>query len=752
MAAAWRQQAAAARIGCLPDDWELPPTMKQVFQNLSDGTTNVVDVPAPQLSAGHVLIRTQASLVSPGTERMLVDFGRASLLDKARQQPERVREVLDKVQTDGLGPTVQAVRSKLSSPIPLGYASAGIILAVGQGVEDFSPGDFVASNGPHAEVVSVPRNLVVKVPRANDRAAMSPAEAAFAPVGAIALQGIRLAEPTLGERFVVTGLGLIGLLTVQLLRSHGCHVLGIDFDPAKLRLAESFGAHTVDLGGGADPLLAAQAFSHRRGVDGVIVTASTKSSEPIHQAAQMCRKRGRLVLVGVTGLELDRSDFYEKELSFQVSCSYGAGRHDASYEARGNDYPFAFVRWTAGRNFEAFLELVAEGRVNVKALISHQFPIADAASAYDALAGDTSVLGISLQHRSEEAVPDRMLLSSQVIVSSARRSPSRGNVAVIGAGGYTQQVLLPALARTGARLDTIVSQGGATAALAASKFGFSRASTDVDAVFSDDAIDSIVIATRHDTHANLTLRALQAGKHVYVEKPLAIRREDVDAIRAEYHRLEEIGTQPVLMVGFNRRFAPLAQDMKRLLDGVEQPKALLATVNAGAIPNSHWIQDPAVGGGRIIGEACHFIDFLRFLVGGSITELTTSAADFSTRDTVSIQMHFDEGSIGTLLYVATGHRRFPKERVEVFVAGRILTLQNFRSLDGVGWPTFRQKRLRAQDKGHAQAMQRFVEVVKSGGDNPVPVHELFESSARSIEAAHGAISASNELLPPQGRP
>jgi threonine dehydrogenase-like Zn-dependent dehydrogenase len=371
--------------------------LRQVFQSLADGTTTVIDVPAPQVVPGHVLIRSQASIISAGTERMLVDFGRANLLDKARQQPDRVKDVIDKARTDGLGPTYDAVRSKLDRPITLGYANAGVVLEVGPGVTDLEPGDVVASNGSHAEVVSVPRNLVVKVPE-REGAPVPAEEAAFASIGAIALQGVRLAAPTLGERFVVTGLGLVGLLTVQLLRAHGCQVLGLDLDAQRLKLAEQFGAQTLDVSGGADPVAIAEAFSDGLGVDGVIVTASTKSSEPMRQAAQMCRKRGRLVLVGVTGLELRREDFYEKELSFQVSASYGPGRYDPAYEVEGQDYPPGFVRWTAGRNLEAFLDLVADGRVELSPLITNRYPLADAPAAYTALSDDPDALGIALTY------------------------------------------------------------------------------------------------------------------------------------------------------------------------------------------------------------------------------------------------------------------------------------------------------------------------------------------------------------------
>lgn len=711
--------------------------MRQVFQNLDDGTTAVVDVPAPQVTAGHVLVRTRASVISAGTERMLVEFSRASVLEKARQQPEKVKQVLDKITTDGLAPTIQAVRSQLGQPIALGYANAGAVLAVGAGVHDVSPGDVVASNGPHAEVVAVPRNLVVRLPSARDGTPLPPEHGAFAPIGAIALQGVRLTQPTLGERFVVTGLGLVGLLTVQLLRAHGCHVLGIDLERSRLDRAEAFGATTVDLAAGMDPVSAAAAFSGTDGVDGVVIAAATKSSDPVRQAAQMCRRRGRIVLVGVTGLALRRADFYDKELSFQVSCSYGPGRYDPDYEDKGHDYPLGFVRWTAGRNFRAFLELVADGRVDLDPLITHRFAIDDAPAAYAALTDADGALGVALTYPQAEVAPDDPALRRDVTlrtdVSSVRRGV--GRVAVIGAGNYTRQALLPALKDTPAALDTIVSRRGATAAQAARDFGFARASTDTDSVLADVTIDSVIVTTRHDTHADLTLRALRAGKHVFVEKPLAIDREELDDVAELVNELADGGAGPLLMVGFNRRFAPLTVTMKRLLDTVAQPKMVVATVNAGPVPADHWTQDPQVGGGRVVGEACHSIDLIRHLVGAPITEVRSSFLETTPRDTASIQLSFEDGSIGTVHYVATGSKRFPKERVEAFAGGRVLQLDNFRTLRGFGWPDFKRQRVRVQDKGHAAGLAAFIRALQTGGPPPIPVAELFEVSSASLEAA-----------------
>ncbi|HXF46142.1 MAG TPA: bi-domain-containing oxidoreductase, partial [Burkholderiaceae bacterium] len=571
--------------------------MLQLLQNLATGETQVVEVPAPQVARGTLLIATRASLVSAGTERMLVDFGRASWIDKARQQPEKVKQVLDKVRTDGLFATLDAVRSKLDQPLALGYCNAGVVLEVGAGVEGFAVGDRVVSNGPHAEIVRVGKNLCARIPEG-----VSDEAAAFTVLGAIGLQGIRLAGPTLGECFVVTGLGLIGLMTVQLLRAHGCRVLGIDLDAGKLALAQRFGAEVCDLARGEDPVARGLAFSGGRGVDGVIVTASTQSSEPIAQAARMSRKRGRIVLVGVTGLELNRADFYEKELTFQVSCSYGPGRYDPAYEQHGNDYPLGFVRWTEQRNFEAVLAMLAEGRLDVAPLISHRFAVRDAARAYDVLVNERSALGIVLQYAGAQpgAQARRVALGAPSPVAPGGQAV----LAAIGAGNYGSRVLIPAFKRAGAQLDTIVSSAGVTAAHHGRKAGFAFASTDVTAdVLGNERVNAVVIATRHDTHARFACEALAAGKHVFVEKPLALTLEEVDAVEAAWRAAAARGAPRLLMVGFNRRFAPLVERMKAMLDTVAAPKAMVYTVNAGALAADHWTQSRETGGGRIVGEA-----------------------------------------------------------------------------------------------------------------------------------------------------
>ncbi len=699
--------------------------MKQVLQNLKDGSTEVAEVPCPRAGRGQLLVQTHRTLVSAGTERMLVEFGKAGLIDKARQQPEKVRMVLDKVRTDGLVPTLEAVRNKLDQPLPMGYCNVGTVVEVGPGVEGFAVGDRVASNGRHAEMVAVPRNLCAKVPDGVDDES-----AAFTVLGAIALQGIRLVAPTLGEAIVVTGLGLIGLVTVQLLRAQGCRVLGLDFDPAKLALARRFGAETVDLSQGADPVAAALAFSRGRGVDGVIVTASTPSNEPMQQAARMSRKRGRVVLVGVVGLELSRADFFEKELTFQVSCSYGPGRYDPLYEEQGQDYPLGFVRWTEQRNFEAVLDMLADGRVDVRPLISHRFDIAEAAAAYGVVGSDAPSLGILLKFADRgSAEGDTAQRSARTVAlptaaagRAARPDGGGPGISVVGAGNYAGAVLVPAFKAAGARLARIASAGGASSVHLGRKFGFAEATTDTAALIADAATDAVVVCTRHDTHADYVTRALAAGKHVFVEKPLALTHAQLDAIAA----VADGAPDRLVMVGFNRRFAPQIGKVQALLRGAPGPKTFVMTVNAGAIPAQHWTQDPAVGGGRLLGEGCHFVDLLRYLADAPIASFHVERMAASTADTASIALRFADGSLGTILYLANGSKAFPKERLEVFAAGRVLQLDNFRRLTGFGWPGFRSMNLWRQDKGQVACAAAFVKAVADGGPAPIPLAQLIE--------------------------
>ena len=707
--------------------------MKQILQSLKSGGTEVAEVPCPAVTRGQILIRSALTLVSAGTERTLIEFGKASLLEKARQQPDKVRMVLDKIGTDGLLPTIEAVRRKLDQPLALGYCNAGVVIEVGEGVTGFKAGDRVASNGRHAEMVCVPSNLCAKIPNAVPDDA-----AAFTVLGAIALHGIRLAQPTLGEAFAVVGLGLVGLMTVQLLRAQGCRVLGLDFDRNRLALARQFGAETVDLESDGDPVAAATAFSMGRGVDGVLIAASTQSSDPVRQAARMCRKRGRIILVGITGLELSRADFYEKELTFQVSCSYGPGRYDPDYEEKGRDYPLGYVRWTEQRNFEAVLEMMSEGRLDVMPLVSHRFPIRDAAKAYEAITGDAPVLGVLIEYPKEANAVSRAQERTVPLPGGAAVRIGGPVIGLLGAGNYASSVLVPAFAKTRTRLRAIASANGVTGTHLGRKFGFEQSTTDIGAVLGDPQIDTVVIATRHDSHAGYVVDALKAGKHIFVEKPLAIRLDEIDAIEEAVRAAGENGRiAPILMVGFNRRFAPHVVRTKALLETVREPKTFVMTVNAGAVPSEHWTRDPEAGGDRIIGEACHFIDLLRFLAGNAIIEHKVEVA--RTEDAcVAVSLRFADGSMGTVHYLSNGHRSFPKERLEVFCSSRVLQLDNFRTLRGFGWPGFRAMWLWKQDKGQKACVAAFVQAVREGKPSPIPLAELIEVARVTLAVSAAA--------------
>jgi len=697
--------------------------VKQILQSLKNGHTEIAEVPRPAVSNGNILIKTNTSLVSSGTERMLVEFGKANLLEKARQQPDKVKMVIDKIKTDGLQPTLEAVFNKLDQPLPLGYCNVGVVTELGSGVTDFYIGDRVVSNGKHAEVVAVPKNLCATVPNN-----VSDDEAAFTVLAAIALQGIRLVKPTLGETIVVTGLGLIGLITVQLLRANGCRVLGIDIDPEKLLMAENFGAETVDLSKGQDPVEIAKAFSRGRGVDAVLITASTKSSEPVHQAALMCRKRGRIVLVGVTGLELSRDDFFQKELTFQVSASYGPGRYDPNYEEKGNDYPVGFVRWTEQRNFEAVLDMMSMGVIDVKSLISHRFEVAHAEEAYEIIGGEKSSLGILLDYPQESL--EKLSRTVKLIPNGNISSSKKRRVSFIGAGNYATAILIPIFKKAGAYLQNVISSNGVSGLHAGRKFGFQETSTDTDSVLLNQDTDAIVITTRHDSHADYVLKAIQNDKHIFVEKPLCLNLEELQKIHNS-----QLKTKRILMVGFNRRFAPQVQKVKELLSLSSNPIAIVMTVNAGAIPADHWTQDPTVGGGRIVGEGCHFIDLLRFLAGNPIVSYKKSVMLSQSNDTTSIHLEFENGSIGTIHYFANGTKSFPKERLEVFSGGGVLQLDNYRKLQGFNWPGFKKMNLRRQDKGQYACASAFMNAIENGKEAPIPLDEIIEVSRISIELA-----------------
>jgi len=706
--------------------------MKQVMQNITSGKVEHLEAPAPIAARNAVKIATKKSLISVGTERMLVDFGKASYIQKARQQPEKVKMVLEKAKTDGLMSTIDTVRSKLSQPMPLGYCNVGVVVEAGAGSSSFSAGDRVVSNGPHADMVKVSKNLCAKIPDEVDDES-----AAFTVLGSIGLQGIRLLNVTLGESVVVTGVGLIGLLTVQLLKAHGCRVLAIDYDQAKLDLAKGFGAEICNPGKGDDPVEAGMAFSKGRGVDAVIITASTKTNDPVTHAARMSRKRGRIVLVGVTGLELNRADFYEKELSFQVSCSYGPGRYDPFYEDNGNDYPIGFVRWTEQRNFEAVLDMMANNQIDVKPLISHRFMFENAPDAYELLTSDKTALGILLDYNSDVSTRN---VSNVVLSSCLSFDAKKPVMGFIGAGNYASRVLIPAFKSAGGQLHTIVTAGGINGVVHGDKAGFAAAATDIAGMLANEVVNTVAIVTQHDTHARFVTSALNAGKHVFVEKPLAINSAELAEVENAYITQHENGSNPHLMLGFNRRFAPQVQKMHSLLKSIKEPKSFVFTMNAGEIPADSWVQDNEVGGGRIIGEACHYIDLMRFFAGAEIVSVQARRMGNNdsiaiTEDKASITLGFADGSFGTIHYLANGATNFPKERLEIFAGGRVLQLDNFRKLRGYGFPGFRKLNLWRQDKGQNACVNEFLRAIENGDSTPISADEVFEVARVSIQVA-----------------
>jgi predicted dehydrogenase/threonine dehydrogenase-like Zn-dependent dehydrogenase len=693
--------------------------MKQVLQNVKTGEVSVTDVPVPAGRPGFVLVRTAASLISAGTERLTVEAAQKSLVSRAVAQPALVKQVLQRARTEGVANTVDAVRAKLASGIALGYSAAGTVIQVGEGVTNLRAGDRVACAGvgyaSHAEVLSVPKNLCVRLPER-----ISFDSAAFGTVGAIALQGVRLAEPTLGESVVVIGLGLIGQVTVQLLKANGCHVFGIDLDQTKIDLAINSGADD-----GCAPNDEAKRrvleWSRGRGADAVLITAATQSNEPIELAGEISRQKGRVIVVGAVGLNVPRSTFYDRELTFRISKSYGPGRYDPEYEERGQDYPLPYVRWTEGRNIEAFLDLIAAGSVNVERLITHRFHLEHTEDAYKLITGESSepYIGVVLKYDAERQLETRIPIA-------ARKSSPAGAVRIgmIGAGGYGKGVLLPLFKSAGAELRSIATASGVTAREVAARFGFSSCVSSADEVLGDEEANLIVIATRHGTHAELAQRALERGKNVFVEKPLSLNDQQLDRV------LQAAATSGgQLMVGFNRRFSPLALAARDFFANPKTPLSINYRVNAGRVPRGHWAQDEAEGGGRIIGEVCHFVDFAQFITGSLTTRVFAEAiasdnANVTSEDSVFITLRTADGSNASIAYLAEGDASMPKERIEIFGGGKSFVIDDFKSATSYAGGRENITKLRAQDKGQPNEIRAVFAVVCEGHPAPIALEDL----------------------------
>jgi predicted dehydrogenase/threonine dehydrogenase-like Zn-dependent dehydrogenase len=694
--------------------------MKQIIQDLKSGQTLLEEIPTPQVREGAVLIQTTRSLVSLGTERMLVEFGKASLIAKARQQPERVVQVLDKIKADGLMPTLESVFNKLGLPLPLGYCNVGKVIAVGKGVTSFQIGDRVASNGNHAEVVCVPQNLVAKIP---DK--VSDDEAAFTVIGSIGLQGIRLLQPALGETVTVIGLGLIGLVVAELLKANGCRVIGVDFDQQKVDIAKEKGILAINPAKDGDPVKYVLEQTNQVGCDGVIITASAKGDEIIHQAAEMSRKRGRIVLVGVIGLNILRNDFYKKELSFQVSCSYGPGRYDEDYENKGQDYPIGFVRWTEKRNFEAVLYAIASGALNVQPLISEIVPLND----YGQIYGDMKKKGVIA---SILKYPEQIVTDSKVKIESAGFTASTGKMGIIGAGNFTSATMIPALLKANASIKYIASAQGLSAKILAKKVNSEYATSDYKEILKDPEVDLVLITTRHNAHAKMVMDCLNADKNVFVEKPLCLNGAELDEIVRLYTQKNK-----ALTVGFNRRFSPFAVKMKQLSGA--SPMNIVATMNAGFIPPEVWVHDLQVGGGRIIGEACHFIDLCSYLAGSKVVSVCLNALGVhpaENTDNVSILLKYENGANAVINYFANGSKAYSKERIEVYSQERTLILDNWMELKGYGFKGFSNMKSR-QDKGHKAQFALLNERIKTGGEALIP----FDSIVNTTKASFACIES-----------
>jgi predicted dehydrogenase/threonine dehydrogenase-like Zn-dependent dehydrogenase len=693
--------------------------MLQIIQDLKKGYTILEEVPAPIIRKGMVLIKTHTSLVSLGTEKMLVEFGKGNLISKARQQPEKVKQVLDKIKTEGLLPTLEAVFNKLDEPLPLGYCNAGEVIAVGEGVSEFSIGDRVASNGHHAEIVCVPKNLVARIPNE-----VSYEEASFTVIGSIGLQGIRLANPTIGETVVVIGLGLIGLITAELLLANGCDVIGFDFDEQKIQLAKDKGIKAYN-SNSTDVVKTVESLTNGIGADAVLITASTKSNEVISHAAQMSRKRGRIVLIGVIGLDIQRADFFKKELSFQVSCSYGPGRYDDDYEQKGLDYPIGYVRWTEKRNFETILNAIAKKQINVLDLITERVSLNDYLRIYEDM-GKGSIASI-LQY------PNNVSSETLINIKPFNGNPSDGVVGIIGAGNFTKMTVMPVLKKIGARYKYISSAGGLTANSLAKKYGFEYSTTDYKKILSDVSVDLVMITTRHNLHASIVIESLNAGKHVFVEKPLALNEEELVKIEDAYQNNDKSLT---INVGFNRRFSPFIQKAKTLIGSDTTNLNMIATMNAGFIPPDVWVQDMKTGGGRIIGEACHFIDLMIFLSGSKVKSVVMSGLGISpseNTDNAIITLHFANGAHGVINYFSNGSKEYSKERIELYSQGRTLIIDNFRKMTGFGFKGF-SSMSSTIDKGHKTQFQLLISQIKNGGNAIIPFEEITNATRASFAA------------------
>ncbi len=701
--------------------------MKQVFQSLKDGQVSLGDVPIPTVKAGYVLIRTTKSLISSGTEKTLLNFGRSNYLSKALQQPDKVKQAIDKIKTDGIMSTYESISNKLNEPMEIGYCNVGNVIAVGEGVNEFKIGDRVASNGKHAEIVNVSKNLCAKIPDE-----VSDLDAVFTILGSIGLHGIRLSKPSIGEKYAVIGLGLIGLLTIQILKAHGCECIGFEYDEDRIKIADELGFETVKLSHSINNEEIFNNFQDELGFDSSIITASSKTSEPIDLAASITRKRGNIILIGVADIKLSREIFYYKEINFKVSCSYGPGRYDKDYEEKGIDYPIEYVRWTEKRNFSAILSLMKQGLIKVNNLVTHEFDIKDSNKAFDVIINEKKSLGVII-HYNQKKFDEKLINENIRINKNTDLSEKRENVEVgfIGAGNYAK-VLAPIFKRNKIILKTISSSQGVSSTNLGKKYGFSISSSNNNSIYDDPSIDAVVVCTQHNSHSYLVKKALDADKHIFVEKPLALKLSDLDEIEKKLD-----SSNKILTVGFNRRFSPHIIKIKSLIENMKSPKALTININAGKIDKDHWLNDNEIGGGRLIGEAIHHIDLVRHIIDRKIIGWNKIILG-SGKDTFSIQFTFSDGSIGVINYFSNGSKSMQKERIELFVENKILVLNNFISLIGYGWKNFKYMRTWRQDKGQKELVKRFLRAISKKQQPPIPYDEIIEVNRLSINISKKA--------------
>jgi len=708
---------------------------RELFQDLSSGKVELVEVPDPLVTDNHVLIRNMVSVISPGTEKMLLNFGKASLLGKVRQQPDRVKDVIRKIKSDGLADTYGAVQNRLQEPLPLGYSSSGEVVAVGRGVQGIRVGDLVASNSSHSELALVSQNFVVKIPKT-----VSPEDAAFVTLGSVSMQGVRLAQPAVGESVVVIGAGVVGLIAGQILLAAGCRTVLLDISSRRLELGKSFGLETVLVSSEQEAIDEARHVLGSAGADAVLIATSSSDESVLRMAAAVARKRAHVVLIGTAGMTLSRSDFYEKELIFQVSSSYGPGRNDPVYESGKTEYPEAYVRWTANRNMRSVARLMETGSLAVKPLVTENVAFAEAVGAYERLLSDREIMTVAIEYesarglvsvptqRDETPRPER---PERVAITPS--SPARVNL--LGAGNFSKRTLLPVLLRKDVKLGIVASQSGTTAAHVKKRFGFEEATAEPLVVVSDRNADAIFLTTRHNTHAGYAVDALGYGLSVYVEKPLALSRDELEGVRRALTESMQRHPGVVLTVGFNRRYSPHVIEAKRLFENVSAPKTISMRVNGGKLTAEHWVLDRGVGGGRILSEGVHFIDLARYLVGNKIVAWTAVGSNQPETGDCVITLVFADASIATIEYLVSSSNKLRKERIEISSQGKSFLIDNFRRVQAYGPKAQSRKSLLRQDKGHSGAVDAFLSAVSDAQHPPIPYEEIFEVSGIAIDIA-----------------